>query len=89
MIFDLDCNITRIDESSFLWNGVVFTDIPFVWVRNSPTVLTYTLDSNYYTSVTGTVRLYDSGMAQYGDAITDGGIWTNYKANSAKSSITF
>jgi len=86
-IFDYYCNVTDTDGDS-KWLSGSAVGLPFDYVQNDPNVIIFTL-RDYYTNVTGTVGLSDDGMSIYGSWITDGEWNGDYKANSAKSSITF
>ena len=83
-IFDSYCNVTTTEGNSYWTSG-----LPFDYVQNSSSVITFTLSSGY-TSVSGTVALDESHMG-FGSLLTDGGPSniTTYKANSAKANITF
>ena len=92
-IFDYYCQVTDVDGNS-QWltpSNSWYWGAPFDTVITSPTVRTFTLRSNY-TSVTGTISLDDYGIGTYGQSAIYGNNVVRlktYKANPAKSSITF
>ena len=89
-IFDYYCQVTDVDGNSQWWTASSrwgYGNEPFDTVITSPTVRTFTLRSNY-TSITGTISLDDYGMGTFGGWVINGRA-DSFKANPAKSSITF